>query len=95
MKYKLPVDYTKLHWKERKEVREQYIKEQNNKCIHCNSKLSEKPPKEITNKIIDWSLFPPNFLGHSIHLHHNHNTGMTEGAIHAYCNAILWQYNGR
>ena len=28
MKYDLPVDYTKLHWAERKQVREQYIEEQ-------------------------------------------------------------------
>ena len=22
-------------------------------------------------------------------------TNMTEGAVHAYCNAVLWQYEGR
>ena len=95
MSYKLPLDYTKLHWKERKKVREQYIKEQNNKCIYCKSELSKNPPKEITNKPINLDLFPSNFLDYPIHLQHNHVTGMTEGAIHAYCNAVLWQYENK
>jgi len=30
-----------------------------------------------------------------MHLHHNHETDMTEGAVHAYCNAVLWQYEGK
>ena len=33
--YKLPVDYTKLTQPERRQVREQYIKEQNNLCFYC------------------------------------------------------------
>ena len=94
-KYKLPVDYTKLEWYDRKAVREQYVTEQENKCMYCGNNLSEEPPIEITNKRINWDLFPDNFLKHPIHLQHNHNTGMTEGAVHAYCNAVLWQYDGR
>ena len=90
--YNLPVDYTKLDWKQRKEVREQYIKEQDNKCFYCNCSLSEPPPKEITNKPINWKLFPPNFLKYPIHSQHSHTTGMTEGAVHSYCNAVMWQY---
>lgn len=94
-KYKLPIDYTTLNWKDRKKVREQYIEEQNNKCIFCGDSLLEAPPKEITDLPIIWDLFPPNFLKHPIHLQHNHDTGMTEGAIHSYCNAVLWQYEGK
>jgi hypothetical protein len=30
-----------------------------------------------------------------IHLQHCHKTNMTEGAVHAYCNAVLWQYEGK
>ena len=41
--YNLPVDYTKLKWQERKSVREQYIKEQDNKCFYCNKCLSRHP----------------------------------------------------
>ena len=34
-------------------------------------------------------------LDHPIHLQHSHNTGVTEGAVHNYCNAVMWQYDGR
>ena len=91
----LPTDYTQLTWRERREVREQYIIEQDCLCHHCSHNLYDPPPIRITDREIDWSLFPPNFLKHPIHLQHNHDTGMTEGAVHAYCNAVLWQYLGR
>lgn len=91
----LPVNYTKLSWQERKEVREQYIKKQGGKCMFCKKDLYKKPPQDILDKEIDWSLFPDNFLKYPIHLHHDHKTGMTEGAVHSYCNAVLWQYYGR
>ena len=93
--YELPVDYTKLKWGERRVVREQYIKEQNNKCYYCGGNLNENPPKKITDKPINWSLFPKGFLDHPIHLQHDHNSGMTEGAVHNYCNAVLWQYENK
>jgi len=95
MTYILPVNYTKLHWTERKKVREQYAEEQDYKCFYCNESLLSNPPKRITSKRITWSLFPPNFLGYPIHLQHNHQTGMTEGAVHAYCNAVLWEYENK
>lgn len=94
-KYNLPINYKSLHWTERKEVRLQYIEIQKGICFHCGSNLLEDPPKEITEKQINWRLFPPNFLQYPIHLQHNHKTGMTEGAVHAYCNAIMWQYYGK
>jgi|GEM_PF-1148416 len=93
--YKLPTDYTKLHWTERRKVRAQYIEEQDGKCFFCEQSLNEKPPNEIGNKQINWKKFPPNFLKYPIHLQHDHHTGMTEGAVHAYCNAVWWQYHGR
>ena len=92
---KLPVDYNKLNSKKRKAVREQYINEQNNMCFYCNHRLDQGAPEIIKEKRIDWNLFPPYFLKSSIHLQHNHDTGMTEGAVHAYCNAVMWQYDGR
>ena len=92
MDYKLPVKYHDLHWIEKQIVREQYIKKQNGKCMYCNLKLTEEPPKGIRNAWIDWGLFPPNFTKYPIHLQHNHDTGMTEGAVHALCNAYMWQY---
>lgn len=91
MTYALPQDYTKLEWWQRRDVRNQYVQEQNGKCKHCKGDLSESPSQ---TKKIRWSLFPPNFLKYPVHLHHNHDTGMTIGAVHAYCNAVLWQYHG-
>jgi hypothetical protein len=94
-KYKLPVNYNQLHWSERIEVRQQYIKEQNGNCFYCGCSLSEEAPSRITQLKINWDLFPENFLKYPIHLQHNHETGMTEGAVHNYCNAVMWQYEKR
>lgn len=94
-KYNLPVDYTKLKQYERKAVREQYIVEQNWKCMYCHCTLREEAPMVITSMYIDWSLFPEGFLKYPIHLQHCHKTGMTEGAVHNYCNAVMWQYENR
>ena len=93
--YDLPVDYTCLHWTEKKAVREQYVREQEGKCFYCESNLDEPPPQKITALRIDWSFFPENFLKHSVHLQHDHGTGLTEGAVHSYCNAVMWQYEGK
>lgn len=94
-KYTLPKKYKNLSIIEKKEVREQYIREQGGLCFYCNNPLSEPPPKEITNKKVDWNLFPKNFLNNPIHLQHCHRSGLTEGAVHAYCNAVMWVYEGR
>ena len=91
----LPVDYNKLSWSERKKVRNLYFAKQRGKCLYCSEDLSEQPPIRILNKIINWKLFPENFLKYPIHLQHNHSSGMTEGAVHAYCNAVMWQYESR
>jgi len=42
---------------------------------------------------INENLFPPKFLNWPVHLHHDHKTGMTVGAVHSHCNAVLWQYH--
>ena len=92
---KLPTDYKKLSPKQRREVRLQYIEAQSNKCVYCGESLYEAVPERITKKPINWKLFPANFLQYPIHLQHCHKTDMTEGAVHAYCNAVMWQYEGR
>jgi hypothetical protein len=93
--YELPQDYTQLKPWQRREVREQYIREQGGLCYYCRQPLSGKPPEEVARKPVDWKLFPPNFLKYPVHLQHDHQTGLTEGAVHAYCNAVMWQYEGR
>ena len=95
LNFKLPVDYTKLEFPERRIVREQYIQEQKGLCFYCKESLETNAPERITSKEIEWSLFPDNFLKYPIHLQHNHVTNMTEGAVHNYCNAVMWQYNKR
>lgn len=90
-----PVKYNELSWVERREVRENYIKQQNGKCFWCSGNLTEEPPSKITNKTINWKLFPKNFLKYPIHLQHCHKTDLTEGAVHSYCNAVMWQYHNR
>jgi len=90
---KLPINYNKADWQTRKEAREQYIKEQNGMCHYCKSSLFKQPPVEILNKPITRRFFPKNFFDYPIHLHHDHVTGITIGAVHCYCNAVLWQYH--
>lgn len=65
------------------------------RCMYCFQPLSGEPSKTVLDKQIDWSLFPNNFLKHPVHLQHDHDTDETEGAVHAYCNAVMWQYEGR
>jgi hypothetical protein len=95
MKYKLPVLYSKANASERRAIREQYATEQNGLCYWCKQPLTGDPPQYIKNKKINWRLFPPGFLRHPIHLQHNHSTDLTEGAVHARCNAYMWQEHKR
>ena len=91
---KLPINYEKASSNLRRRVREQYVEEQKGLCMFCECPLSKGPPERVKLPI-DWDLFPPHFLKNPIHLQHCHKTGMTEGAVHGYCNAVLWQYHGR
>lgn len=91
----LPALYDKLDAMHKRIVREKYIKEQDGKCFFCHNSLEEEPPKTITDKPINWELFPPEFLRYPIHLQHDHKTGLTEGAVHAFCNAYMWNYYRR
>ena len=90
----LPINYNKAHWSVRKAAREQYIEEQNGKCLHCDAPLSGSASDEMMAKDITKSLFPKSFFNWPVHLHHYHKTGITLGAVHNQCNAVLWQYHG-
>ena len=94
----LPINYNDATWEERKAAREEYIRLQEGKCWNCKEPLDGLPHEGIRNEHINWSYFPggqEGFLKYSIHLHHDHDTGLTEGAVHAFCNAFMWQYEGR
>lgn len=91
----LPTKYSELEPRTRREAREAYIEKQKGKCMWCSGCLKQPPPEDVLEKKINWDLFPENFLKHPVHLQHCHTTDMTEGAVHAYCNAVMWQYHGR
>lgn len=90
----LPVNYNNLHYRKRRAVREAYVKVQDGFCCHCKAPLKSSPAMDIAEKPVDASLFPEGFFNWPVHLHHCHETGMTIGATHAHCNAVLWQYYG-
>lgn len=91
----LPAKYSQLSYKQREAVRNAYVRLQGGKCWHCGEPLDAKPPARIRELSIRWELFPTGFLNHPVHLQHNHTSDNTEGAVHARCNAVLWQYFGR
>lgn len=88
----LPVVYDDTLPHIRKLVREQYIQLQNGLCQHCNLPLTQLPVELMKNNPINKSLFPTTMFQYPVHLHHCRKTGLTIGAVHAYCNAYLWQY---
>lgn len=90
----LPAKYAELSTGQRRKLREQYVLDQKGLCYHCKGDLTVPPCEEIQSKPIRWELFPPGFEKNPVHLHHSHETGMTLGAVHARCNAVLWQYEG-
>jgi hypothetical protein len=93
--YKLPTDYTKLTGIQKYEVRCQYVELQDGKCWYCKGDLKEEPPEEVKKFVVHEKYFPNGFFKNPIHLQHDHVTRLTEGAVHAYCNAVLWEYHGR
>lgn len=91
---KLPCDYNALSVGQRFVVRQRYVLMQKGLCEFCEKPLDGPSSNYVAGSQIDWSKFPDNFLDHPIHLHHDHETGLTIGAVHARCNAFLWQYCG-
>lgn len=92
--WELPTIYPDLNSHQKREVRNQYSREQKGLCYHCKKPLNKDPVEMEQKYHINWDLFPKNFLQHPIHLHHCHDTLLTIGAVHSYCNAVLWQYFG-
>lgn len=90
----LPINYTQADWRLRREARNEYISLQKGLCWFCRHPLEEAPRGDINTAYLNMKLFPKGFLDHPVHLHHNHTTGMTIGAVHARCNGYLWQYKG-
>jgi len=89
-----PENYDKLTRAERKKLRERYVEDQRGKCYHCHEALDGKPLNSILKMKVDAGLFPEGFFDNPVHLHHDHKTSKTIGAVHAHCNAVLWVYFG-
>ena len=91
---KLPKDYRLLTQPERRAVREEYARQQKGKCSDCGNNLAGPAHSVLLDKEVNGLLFPPNFFKWPVHLHHCHLTGLTIGAVHNHCIAVLWQYHG-
>lgn len=94
MTMKLPANYDKMSSKARRACREQYIEEQKGLCCYCKAPLTGPPAPEVEKLGVHTELYPTNFFKNPVHLHHNHTTGMTIGATHCHCNAVLFEYHG-
>lgn len=90
----LPANYNMLTTWQRRKVREQYIEKQNGNCSYCGESLNGAAHDDVMSKPLNKRLFPESFFKYPVHLHHDHNSGMTIGAVHCHCNAVLWQYHG-
>lgn len=93
-KMDLPIDYDSATPTQRRMAREEYERRQHYCCAHCNQPLNGEPREPERSQWIDPRAFPPGFFNHPVHLHHSRETGKTIGAVHARCNAWLWQYRG-
>lgn len=94
---RVPAHYSKLGVARRAAVRERYAELQDGLCYHCQAPLDGEPSADIRLFRIDWRRFPggeEGFLRYPVHLHHDHDTDLTIGAVHALCNAVLFQYHG-
>jgi hypothetical protein len=91
----LPVRYSKIPIHRKHVVRNKYVRLQGGLCWFCDAKLEGPPPPKIADKKIRPELYPPGFFNHPVHLQHNHQSDLTEGAVHAHCNAVLWEYHHR
>lgn len=91
-----PVRYDDLTQSERRRVREKYVQHQQGRCAYCGRQLHDLPEMNVRHAKINWTLFPRGrgFLDYPVHLHHDRKTGLTIGAVHALCNAYMWQFLG-
>lgn len=89
-----PYEYTKLSPSERATLRKEYEIRQKGLCQFCKQPLNDVPSAQVRKARINLNMFPSGFLRHPVHLHHCHKTDLTIGAVHAECNAYLWQYLG-
>ena len=81
MDFKLPVLYSRADPKQRRLVREQYVREQGGLCYWCKQPLTGPAAEDVRKKKINWSLFPPGFRKHPVHLQHDHGSSMPHSSM--------------
>ncbi len=89
-----PQRYSQLSQPQRAQLRQQYIEHQRGNCYYCKQPLAGRPIARVETAEINWNLFPPLFKHSPVHLHHDHGTDLTIGAVHMRCNAYMWCYLG-
>lgn len=87
--------YSKMSSLERRKVREQMVRDQEQKCWYCGTLIHSAPLAHIANFKHNERLFPPSMLKNPIHLHHDHDTDECLGAVHAKCNVYMWEVEGK
>ena len=77
---------TEVYWKNNKNTRDRFAKEQDNLCWHCEEPLKDLPRKNLRKyKYRSW--FKQGVS--DIVLHHCHKTDYAFGTVHSLCNQIL------
>lgn len=90
----VPARYADLDPQQRRSTREAYVTAQGGNCCHCRAPLIGPPAADVAAKRVTARLYPPNFFKYPVHLHHDRKNGLTIGAVHNHCNAVLWEYHG-
>lgn len=90
-----PENYNDMKAWQRRQKRQEYINHQKGLCYYCKASLDAPAASDVRRKRVNKRLFPKGFFMYPVHLDHDHDTGMTRGAVHAICNAVLWQYEGK
>jgi hypothetical protein len=93
-----PQKYDDLNSEEKRKLREQYIEWFNGRCLYCEEMLEDEPHKFVRQSAddIEWDDLhggKEGFLSNPVHLHHDHETGLTLAPLHALCNAHSWHFN--
>lgn len=87
--------YSKMTPNDRRNLREQMARAQGDECWYCTAPLYMTPPVHIGNYKYNKRSFPPNMLKYPVHLHHDHETDICLGAVHAKCNVYMWEVEGK
>lgn len=92
-----PQRYSDLNANQRSKLRDEYVVYFKGRCLYCDGQLDDEPHEFVRESAdeIEWDHLPGSkdgFLKSPVHLHHDHETGLTLGPVHALCNAHSWHF---